>query len=126
MNIFSPINICSRKLLLNKHCREPFTQIKIDLRLAHLPLRILIQNLLIQNLHFRSLNGTQVKITVQLVSIVEKRVMSFQSVLQDKETKRQKARRPSRMLSQRTSVYKACFTATMNFLSTFGNKNSMS
>ena len=31
---------------------------------------------------------------------VEKRGMSFLSVLQDKETKRQKARRPSRMLSQ--------------------------
>ena len=47
---------------------------------------------------FRSLNGTQVKITVQLVSIVEKRVMLFQSVLLDKETKRQKAKRPSQML----------------------------
>ena len=73
MNIFSPINICSRKVLLNKHFREPFTQIRIGLQLAHLPLRLLIQNLLIQNLHFRSLNGTQVKITVQLVSIVGKK-----------------------------------------------------
>ena len=71
---------CFRKVLLNKHFREPFTQIRIGLRLARLPLRLLKQNLLIQNPYFRSLNGTQVKITVQLVSIVEKRVMLFQSV----------------------------------------------
>ena len=46
-------------------------------------------NLQILNPHFRRLNGTQNKITVQLVSIEEKRAMSFLSVLLDKETKRQ-------------------------------------
>ena len=86
--------------LLNKHFRKPSTQIRIGLKVAHLPIRLLIQNLLIHNLHFVSLLGTQVKITAQHVSIVEKRVMSFLSVLQDKETKRQKARRPSQMLLQ--------------------------
>ena len=78
------------KYFLNKHFKEPFTQIRIGLKVAHHPIRLLIQILLIQNPHFRSLNGIQVKITVQLVSIVGKRVMLFQNVLLDKEIKRQR------------------------------------